>query len=927
MGMLGTRCGNYVLSELLGRGGMGAVYRAAHPKIGREVAVKVLDSTLSANPEHIKRFGDEAAILARMRHPNIVEIYDFGELPSGQVYFVMELLRGCELKPLMRRRGKMSVEEVAPYLQQICGGLQAAHDQGIVHRDVKPANVFVVMGSSVRVKLLDFGISKDTEEVDGRTQTGMMMGTPTFMAPEQIKGAEPIRPAADIYALGVILYQMLAGKPPFAAASVFSLLAMHLRDEPPPLAECAPHIPMSIAELIYRCLAKEPGDRPASAQLLWELFAEQLDHAGLSMALRHEDVKLIEELADERGAAELEGGGEQEETVLPELEPPELEASSVQPNLSAGGDLVSAAVRRTPLAPSNLDTASAALLPAPPASSDVDTATAAPLLAPSLPFNANVLMAARGATSPLDEQRGVHSPPFEDAPAEPSQQVEADQAREKEALIDQLVAEMRRKGDFPAIAKSIQEIQRNASVTGIASARTLAKSIQKDYALSTKLLRVVNSAYYERSGGRISSVARAVVMLGFEQVRDTAIGLTVFPKVQGPKKQLVVDSAVNALMSGVLAAKFASSQNTHRGEDAFACGLFRTLGRQLVLYYLPTHHDRIIAAAERNRVSEELAARRELGLTYDDLGMAIAKRWRLADVIQDSMRPYDPESAPVPRNDAERLRASAALANDLCALLAETPVDRQEAALERLLERYAAKVKIKPARLTKLVEASLETVREQFGGVVGFELGDSTLFRRLLQVEPQVKPQRAEQVAKVRAARHSGRGALRSGPPPRLLPRVEQGVREVEAALSARKGVEVVLRLAMQTVHEGLELRRVAFMAYTSRGDLEIRAVLGKGNEELKGTVVRVDQQGDDPFSAALVYRSDRLVAGGESQKLPSWCRDDSAGDELIHYLYPIEVFMKPAGLLYADGSRLGKPLMPYLARLRNYITAAMRGS
>jgi serine/threonine protein kinase/HD-like signal output (HDOD) protein len=906
MGMIGSRCGNYVLSELLGRGGMGAVYRATHPTICRQVAIKVLDKQLSDDREHTTRFAEEAATLASMGHPNIVDIYDFGQLASGQFYFVMELLRGCELKPLMRHQGTMGAEEVAPYLQQMCAGLQAAHDKGIVHRDVKPANVFVMSGQAVRLKVLDFGISKNTDKAQGPTKPGMMMGTPTYMAPEQVKGSDPVQPAADLYALGVILYEMLAGKPPFEAPSVFALLAMHLRDAPPPLSELAPEVPPPIAALVMRCIAKRPRQRPASAKQLWELYAEALDEADLSMMLRHANAKIVDELGA-RGVPKPDDDSEQgqAEQDAPPQPKAELDTPTTAPAVAP--------------APKSKPRASAETTDVPPAAK-----------------RAAKQPPAAAETSDAESKEEARDDREVDPKAASGDQGHDKEAHDKDTLITELLAQMRRKGDFPAISKSIHEIQRNASITGISSARQLAGSIQKDYALSTKLLRVVNSAYYERSSGRISSVARAVVMLGFEQVRDTAIGLTVFPKAGGRKKQQqVVDSTVNALMSGVLATKLAASQNVERSEEAFACGLFATLGRQLVLFYLPERHDRILAVAEARGLEEEAAARRELGVTYDELGGAIAKRWRLADVVCDSIAPYEPESSAKPRNDAERVRASAALANEICSTLAETPVEKHEAALEQLLGRYADMITIKGDKLAKLVETSMEGVRKQFGDLLDFDLADSTLFRHLVQVTPPVVLPEREQAPTAAKPAAGFNGQLRAGHGhdlgPKPVLRIEQGIRAIEEALAGRQGVGAVLRLAMQTAHEGLELRRVVFMAYTARGDLEVRAALGDGSEQLKGMVVPVHRTGDDPFSAALVYRKDRLIIDErDNATLPEWCQlPSNHGPEsaLVHYLYPIEVFMKPAGLLYADGRRLGGPFLPYLDRLRNYVSAAMRGS
>ncbi len=203
--LVGTQIGNYQIKELIGQGGMGSVYLGEHPRIGRKVAVKVMSSAITQVPQAAERFEAEARLITRIEHPNIIAIFDFGTLDDGSLYYVMEVLKGQELAGVIRDRGKMTAEEIAPYLEQICAALQAAHDQGVVHRDLKPENIFVLDRDPLRIKILDFGIAKllETEGEVGLTQTGMVMGTPLFIAPEQAAG-EPgrIGPHTDLYSLG-----------------------------------------------------------------------------------------------------------------------------------------------------------------------------------------------------------------------------------------------------------------------------------------------------------------------------------------------------------------------------------------------------------------------------------------------------------------------------------------------------------------------------------------------------------------------------------------------------------------------------------------------------------------------------------------------------------------------------------------------------
>jgi serine/threonine protein kinase len=270
----GKRFGNYIASQRIGQGGMGSVYKAVHPEIGREVAIKVL--TRHHNEEMLQRFLEEARTIARIGHPNIVDIYDFGRTKDDRLYYVMEWLEGRELREDMNEKIPMAGEEIMPYLEQICAGLQAAHDSGVIHRDLKPANIYVLGREPLTLKILDFGVAKllDAPPSSHLTSPGIMIGTPMFSSPEQAAAElDKLCPQTDLYALGIILYWMLTGQPPFMADNNAVLLAMHITDKPKPILELNPTIPTGIAHLVQRCLAKEPSDRPRSALELYNAWS------------------------------------------------------------------------------------------------------------------------------------------------------------------------------------------------------------------------------------------------------------------------------------------------------------------------------------------------------------------------------------------------------------------------------------------------------------------------------------------------------------------------------------------------------------------------------------------------------------------------------------------------------------------------------
>jgi len=259
----GTPVGEYEVVAQIGEGAMGTVYTAVHPLIGKKVAIKVLKPELCANQASIDRFVQEAQAVNKIGHPNIVDVFSLGELEDGRAYFVMELLRGEDLKACLAR-GPLPLVEACDILDGVARALEAAHAKEIVHRDLKPDNVYLhqVEGGPLMVKLLDFGIAKLVRSTPGaeKTQTGNMLGTPRYISPEGARGIH-IDHRADIYSLGVIAYEMLGGRPPFQGESAMDLVVAHLNEPAPPLSQFA-KIPKALEQVVMRMLEKDPANRP-----------------------------------------------------------------------------------------------------------------------------------------------------------------------------------------------------------------------------------------------------------------------------------------------------------------------------------------------------------------------------------------------------------------------------------------------------------------------------------------------------------------------------------------------------------------------------------------------------------------------------------------------------------------------------------------
>jgi serine/threonine-protein kinase len=266
--LLGSHISEYVIQERIGAGGMGIVYRAVQPLIGKQVAIKVLKAGLGDAHELVPRLLVEARVVNAIRHRGVIDIFGFGELPDGRPYVVMELLQGVSLSAYLRKRKRLSAEETVVILDEMLAALGAAHRGGVVHRDLKPGNVFLVENpeGTRSVKLLDFGIAKVKEFQPSRrlTQEGSILGTPDYMAPEQVRG-EKVGPAADLYAVGVIAFQLLTGRLPFLGASSRVLMAQ-VDERPPALSSLVPDVPRALENIVMRLLAKLPAKRYASAE-------------------------------------------------------------------------------------------------------------------------------------------------------------------------------------------------------------------------------------------------------------------------------------------------------------------------------------------------------------------------------------------------------------------------------------------------------------------------------------------------------------------------------------------------------------------------------------------------------------------------------------------------------------------------------------
>ncbi len=284
--------GKYRLDEILGGGGMGTVYRATHLLIDRPVALKVLSQRFVGDQTAQQRFRREARAAGRMQHPNAVTVTDFGATEDGYLYIVMELLEGRTLRDLLAHEAPLDPARAVSIMLQTCAAVGAAHDAGLIHRDLKPANIFIEQRPNLPavVKVLDFGVAKfvveeHDDDYNTLTQVGAIIGTPRYMSPEQCSGAAALTPASDVYSLGIILYEMLAGVSPFNAETPLGVALKQVSEAPQSLREIVSSIPPELERVVLHALAKNPQQRPQNAND----FRRELHATADDLGLEHSE--------------------------------------------------------------------------------------------------------------------------------------------------------------------------------------------------------------------------------------------------------------------------------------------------------------------------------------------------------------------------------------------------------------------------------------------------------------------------------------------------------------------------------------------------------------------------------------------------------------------------------------------------------------
>ncbi len=855
--LLGKQLGNYVIERPLARGGMGTLYVARHLSLDRLVAVKVLSDDVSDSPGLAGRFRDEARVTANLRHPNIVEIFDFG-MVEGHHYYVMELLRGQDLATYLLGKGHLPLRVAVRCLQQICSALSAVHGAGVIHRDLKPGNVFVVDESPFRVKLVDFGIAKIADRSQDRTRYGQIIGSPCHMAPEQALGyTDKISPQSDLYALGALGYEMLAGQPVFQHESELMLLMMHIQEPFTPLRRLVPDVPEDVASIIEACLAKDPKERPPSARYVMEQLARATGEGDYLLQLTHE------------------------ERASPEPLPPSivLPVSAALPSLDPPSPLPS-------------------LIPPQPSHPALQLASEPPTASPTaqpLPIEARPAV-------PIGMVAGTRTIARATPPSGP-----IELSREEDELLGRLLKRMKAKGDFPAFIRNVGEVSRRADAESVYSARQLGDAILRDYALTAKLLRIVNQSYAGRFGSKVFSVKHAIVLLGFDRVRSIAVSISLFKSSAArDKAKRVTDSAISSIVTGELARSLAARAGVGDAEYAMICAMFRSLGHHLAMVYLPEEYDRMLEIRETAGVDLERAAERVLGISLRKLGVGIARRWQLPDRMLAAMGAHVSAGRSLSQEEA-RMKALAEFASSLCEIVVTQSPGTWEGSLAELLSHHRDLVRLDISEIPPLLRAvrdsfaaryaslGLDTEVSRFSHNVATlpPVGEESSFRNAAQSTHQARVQaglgRSDRARKPKASRRAPplgehgpailplqlaksmadvavREVGTSPPGDPALPHQEllERVQELSDKLGGRLHRNRILVMTLELLSKYLDLPRViALVPSADRKELVVQAAVGEDADGLRTELsfpLRSRRARGDMFTTAFHDARDVVV-------------------------------------------------------------------
>jgi serine/threonine protein kinase len=782
--MAEKRIGRFNILRVLGKGTQGAVHLAYDPQLERQVAIKML----RPGAAHTESLLHEARIVSKLQHACIVPLYDAGE-HEGEPYLVCAYVEGGTLQRMLRD-GALPAVKSAEIASQLLEALEYAHQQGVLHLDIKPGNIMI--GQRGQPMLMDFGIARLMKEQSEDSQE--VIGTPQYMAPECIANGG-VDASSDLYSVGMVLYEMVAGEPAFSGDNAFNVMNRVVHEAAVAPSAHQPELDEGLEAIIMKSIAKRKEERYPDAKSMRNALREYM---------------------------------------------------------GANGDAA---------------------------------------------------------------------------------------ARDTHGMLEFLLRRMRSKSDFPALSNIITEINQIVASESD-SANKLARVILQDFALTYKLLRMVNTVSYGQFGGNISTISKAVVIMGFETVRNIAMSLIMLEFMHNKTlAHQFKDEVVAAFFSGMLAIQIAVGRNIRDAEELMICAMFQNLGRMLVTYYFFDERQEISRLVEQGR-SEDQAAIKVLGLTCNQIGIGVARSWNFPKRLLDGMERL-PAGEPVkrPKNEIELVQVIVNMANDLCEIAQTTAHSEKSQALNRVRLRYQQALDISEHKLNAALETGLQELTRR-ALTLDINATQSPLVKKIrkwaglaINTLPKgtPKPDVQNGVQGIEAALKAEDKEARHVPDPLTV--LSAGIQDVTTTLVEDFNLNDVLLMVLETIYRGFGFRRAIICIRDSKNNaMAARMGLGVG---VDGVIPRFRfkiARDPDVFNHVVENGVDIVIgdtdAAGSAGKIPAWYRELTDAQSFI--LLPIVIKKITVGLFYADMQQanalnLSEQQLSLLRTLRNQAVLAIK--
>ena len=498
------------------------------------------------------------------------------------------------------------------------------------------------------------------------------------------------------------------------------------------------------------------------------------------------------------------------------------------------------------------------------------------------------------------------------------------QNNEVNSTLEFLLRRMEHKKDFPTMSHQVIEISQKTKASGDTSANILSNAILKDYSLSSKLLRLVNSPLYSHYGGRISTVSRAVVILGFEEVRNAALGLILLDHLKDKNQaESLKEACISSMISGSIANGVASTMKVKDIEEAYVCSMFHQLGKMLAIYYFPEESEVIFDMVKQKNMKEQAAAESVLGVSFEEIGIAVGESWQLPTEIVDSMNPLPAGEIKKPLNQSDLLKHVAGFSNEYCEMISTSNAADRQLNFETLASRYSNSMSISRSQMEAILENALDEM-EKYARLVNLDLASSDIFKKANKWTPtenlddeENKPEESQAIAQLPDHRDT----------------IINAIHEITDAILEGAPLNDILVMVMETIYTSFSFHRVMF-CFINKGRTSINARFGFG-PDVESIINRfsIPNGGDDIFNLSLKQAKDLIVEDTFSkdaeQLIPKWYKEKYAKKSML--VYPIVVKNIPLGILYIDSvapfTLADEPKLGPVKTLRNQIVLAIRQS